>query len=159
MLLTLAATALLLCLGVVFARQRMQRASAAPRRDGLVFMGYGDRPLGNKPIPAPSKSAPAKSAATKGFLLTLRVPDKNCACEFARAITGKSYSAEDAPKLPLAGCGVIACRCSFERITDRRRKNRRADEERRELIRFETKDGRRKQSDRRKQNTRWNGPR
>jgi len=98
--------------------------------------------------------------SSKGSTLTLRVPDPKCACEFARRIVGKTFEPEVAPKLPLAGCGLIECRCRFVATTDRRSKVRREKEERRDMIRFETKSGRREVGgDRRKSNTRWTGPR
>jgi len=117
-------------------------------------MGYGDRPLPKKTAtPGAKASAPHKT-------VSLKVPEKNRACEFARAIAGKTYEPDAAPKLPLAGCGNIECRCRYEVFTDRRGKVRRQKEERRDEIRFETKSGRREVGgDRRKSNTRWTGPR
>ena len=119
-------------------------------------MGYGDRPLPKKSAPpvAAKKSAPARTT------VSLKVPDKSKACEFARVVAGKTFEPDSAPKLPLAGCGVIECRCKYEQVTDQRGKVRREKEERRDMIRFETKSGRREVGgDRRKSNTRWTGPR
>ena len=116
-------------------------------------MVIGDRP--SKPLSKPA--AGVKSAART--TVTLRVPDPKCACEFARRIVGKTFEPDDAPKLPLAGCGLIECRCRYDTVTERRGKVQRKAEERRDLIRFETKDNRRKETDRRKSNTRWSGPR
>ena len=119
-------------------------------------MGYGDRPLPKKPAAAPPSAKPAGQRKT----VSLKVPEKSSACEFARVIAGRTFEPDAAPRLPLAGCGVIQCRCRYELFTDRRSKVRREKEERRELIRFETKSGRREAGgDRRKSNTRWTGPR
>ncbi len=117
-------------------------------------MVIGDRP--SKPL---TKSASGANSAAKGKTVSLRVPDPTCACEFARRIAGKTFEPEHAPKLPLAGCGLVACRCRYESVTERRARTRRDADERREMIRFETKDGRRQTTDRRKSNTRWTGPR
>ena len=120
-------------------------------------MGYGDRPLPKKTAPP---AAASKTAKPTGKTVCLKVPDKSRACEFARVIVGKTFEPDAAPKLPLAGCGVIECRCKYEQVTDRRSKVRREKEERRDMIRFETKSGRREVGgDRRKSNTRWSGPR
>ena len=116
-------------------------------------MGYGDRP--SKPLSKPAVAAKPPARAT----VTLRVPDPKCACEFARRIAGKTFEPEQAPKLPLAGCGLIECRCKWSTVTERRSKVQRKTEERRDMIRFEAKDNRRKETDRRKSNTRWTGPR
>ena len=100
----------------------------------------------------------AKTSSAR-VTVSLRVPEPKRACEYARRIAGKTYEPEQAPKLPLAGCGVIECRCRFEHSAEQRAKARREKDERRDMIRFETKDSRRKNSDRRKTNTRWSGPR
>jgi len=119
-------------------------------------MGYGDRPLPKKTAPA----SPAAKSAPPRKTVSLKVPEKAKACEFARVIVGKTFEPDAAPKLPLAGCGLIECRCKYEAVTDRRSKARREKEERRDMIRFETKSGRREVGgDRRKANTRWTGPR
>jgi len=119
-------------------------------------MGYGDRPLPKKTVAAIPAAKPAAARKT----VSLKVADKASACEFARVIVGKTFEPDQAPKLPLAGCGVIQCRCHYEACTDRRGKVRREKEERRDMIRFETKSGRREVGgDRRKSNTRWTGPR
>jgi hypothetical protein len=79
----------------------------------------------------------------------LRVPDLNRACEAARHYVGRTMDAATAPKLPLPGCGVVECRCRYERVVNLRRKERREATERRDEIRFETKIDRRANPDRR----------
>ena len=123
-------------------------------------MGYGDRPI--KPPGKPIDPKPGTGTALKpgvGSTLTLRVPDPTCACEYARRLVGKTFAPDDAPKLPLAGCGRVECACRFIKTTERRSKARRESTDRRDEIRFEMKDNRRKETDRRKPNTRWTGPR
>ena len=114
--------------------------------------------IGDRPSKPPAKTA-AGAKSTAGTTVTLRVPDPKCACEYARRIASKTFEPEQAPKLPLAGCGVTQCACRWATVTERRGKVQRKAEERRDLIRFETKDNRRKETDRRKSNTRWSGPR
>jgi hypothetical protein len=79
----------------------------------------------------------------------LRVPDLNRACEAARHYVGRTLDAATAPKLPLPGCGVVECRCRYERVVNLRRKERREASDRRDEIRFETKIDRRANPDRR----------
>jgi hypothetical protein len=85
----------------------------------------------------------------------LRVPDLNRACEAARHYVGRTLDAATAPKLPLPGCGVVECRCRYERIVNLRRKERREATDRRDEIRFETKIDRRANPDRRVWNAFW----
>jgi hypothetical protein len=152
MLMLVTMTMALLALGCAVVVRQAVRAEDVP----ADFMGYGDRPLPKKSAAAATTVARKPGSST----VTLKVPDPKCACEFARLIAGKTYEPEAAPKLPLAGCGVIECRCRFVATTDRRGKVRREKEERRDMIRFETKSGRREVGgDRRKSNTRWTGPR
>ena len=47
------------------------------------------------------------------------------------------------------------CSCRYEPVSERRRTMRRDDKERREMIRFETKEPRRQSGDRRKRNAAW----
>jgi hypothetical protein len=85
----------------------------------------------------------------------LRVPDLNRACEAARHYVGRTLDAATAPKLPLPGCGIVECRCRYERVVNLRRKERREATDRRDEIRFETKIDRRGNPDRRIWNAFW----
>ena len=85
----------------------------------------------------------------------LRVPDLNRACEAARHYVGRTLDAATAPKLPLPGCGVVECRCRYERVVNLRRSERREAADRRDEIRFETKVDRRTSPDRRVWNAFW----
>jgi hypothetical protein len=51
------------------------------------------------------------------------------ACEAARAMVGRRFLVGEAPKLPLAGCTEARCRCSFEKLSDRRSETRRWSDE------------------------------
>ncbi|PPD29647.1 MAG: hypothetical protein CTY21_12665 [Methylomonas sp.] len=60
------------------------------------------------------------------------------------------------PRLPLLGCNQKICRCSFEPMPERRKRNdRRLLSDRRFAIRFQTKIDRRTVDDRRRHNTIW----
>jgi len=51
------------------------------------------------------------------------------ACSAARALADNHFLVNEAPALPLAACTEARCRCSFQRLSDRRTDSRRwADE-------------------------------
>jgi hypothetical protein len=93
------------------------------------------------------------TGSTETALVALRVPDPSNACEGARQNNGRTSLLSDAPKLPFKDCGRIDCRCRYERITDRRRGQRRQQADRREEIRFELKKEDRRKTDRRRSNS------
>jgi hypothetical protein len=90
--------------------------------------------------------------------LTLRVRTVDCACDRARRSADRTFAIADAPKLPFADCERIDCRCTYERVANRRKGERRTGPDRRDGIRFEMKSGRRSGKDRRKANGGWNSP-
>jgi len=104
-------------------------------------------PTTNRPGSKPTASHPTS--------VTLRIPSVGSVCERARRLAGRTLDAAEAPKLPLQDCARIDCRCRYEPLSERRRKTQREESDRRDLIRFETKEPRRKTPDRRKRNTTW----
>jgi hypothetical protein len=51
------------------------------------------------------------------------------ACAAAQALAEQHFLVDEAPALPLAGCAQARCRCTFEKLADRRIESRRwADE-------------------------------
>jgi hypothetical protein len=124
-----------------------------------------ERALSNFKTPSGVSLAGGVSAAASAHTgygpvivaLVLRVPNADCACEKARNHIDKSFLVADAPTLPFKDCGRIDCRCSYERVANRRKVNgeRRITASRREEIRFEMKDDRRSGKDRRKTNNVW----
>jgi hypothetical protein len=117
---------------------------AAPRASGERARSMA-RPSGT-PVRTEAKGVEAQM---------LRVPDLNRACEAARHYVGRTLDAATAPKLPLPGCGVVECRCRYERVVNLRRRERREATDRRDEIRFETKIDRRSNPDRRVWNAFW----
>jgi hypothetical protein len=99
--------------------------------------------------------APSKTNAPGIEAQMLRVPDLNRACEAARHYVGRTLDAATSPKLPLPGCGVVECRCRYERVVNLRRRERREATDRRDEIRFQTKIDRRANPDRRTWNAFW----
>lgn len=68
---------------------------------------------------------PATSTLTHLFHGIAIEPGDN-ACDAARALAGKRFLSEDAPRLPLEGCGRgTACRCVYRHFKDRRTEARR----------------------------------
>lgn len=47
------------------------------------------------------------------------------ACKLARRYQDIRYLGSDAPRLPLAGCRIVNCRCRYEHHADRRSEDRR----------------------------------
>ncbi len=85
----------------------------------------------------------------------LHVPNPDRACEAARHYIGRTLDAATSPSLPLPGCGVVECRCRYERIANRRGEERRESTDRREEIRFHSTGDRRKNPDKRHGNRFW----
>jgi len=52
--------------------------------------------------------------------------NKNGCCEVAKAIAGQRFLTAEAPILPLSGCDVPECRCTYLHFDDRRTDYRRA---------------------------------
>lgn len=79
-------------------------------------------------------------------------------CEAAQALLGQQYTFDEAPQLPLAGCGSAMCTCQFKGLRDHRRSHRRKSGDRRDEIRFGNDDsGKDKGADRRTRKERRRG--
>lgn len=76
------------------------------------------RPAAARPaIPAP-KTSP-DPLATASFRAVVIRTGSGC-CDAVRALAGQRFLASEAPGLPVAGCNRTQCRCSFQRLGDRR---------------------------------------
>jgi len=61
-------------------------------------------------------------------------------CEAAQELLGQQYTFDEAPQLPLTGCSSAMCTCQFKGLKDHRSRHRRKSGERRDEIRFESKE-------------------
>jgi hypothetical protein len=102
-----------------------------------------------------SPRSPARGAKDAGGVFVLHIPANSNTCEGARLLEGRKLDPKDAPPLPLQSCGSVNCPCRYERVAKRGGGERRGESARRESIRFETKEDRRKRADPRKGNATW----
>lgn len=58
--------------------------------------------------------------------VAIKVPSEGTVCEAARALSGKRFLSDEAPKLPLQECDAEQCECTYTHYADRRHENRRA---------------------------------
>jgi hypothetical protein len=79
------------------------------------------------------------------------VPGPDGCCEAAKAQQSARYKAAVAPSVPLPGCSMpLKCKCSMQSLGERRSgRDRRSGVDKREIIRFEEKEPRRKDRGRR----------
>lgn len=84
--------------------------------------------------------------------LTLKIPDRTRACQFALELAEQTFATHDAPPLPMPKCDRRSCQCSYYAIPGRRTgKDRRSGHDRRETLRFDPdKTDRRSGKDRRR---------
>ncbi|MDX1697257.1 MAG: hypothetical protein R3308_03180 [Thiohalobacterales bacterium] len=76
-------------------------------------------------------------------------------CAESYKLLGKQYRFEDAPVIPLDGCGRKRCTCQFKGLRDRRSRPRRIHPDRRSEVRFDkTHPDRRVKAGRRRED-RW----
>jgi hypothetical protein len=79
------------------------------------------------------------------------VRNRGNVCAAANALHGRIYANDDAPPLPLSGCNCTLCECHYVDLSERRSQNeRRSGHERRTAFRFDTKQDRRAEMNRRK---------
>jgi hypothetical protein len=77
----------------------------------------------------PARPLPRKSEQTSQPFAGVRIRVGSGACEAAQAIVNEHFLVKQAPELPLRECTAPRCRCSFEKLSDRRAESRRwADE-------------------------------
>ena len=74
-------------------------------------------------------------------------------CDASRALVGRKFTPEEAPKLPLADCKSTTCTCHYRRQPEQRKYHRRMNSDRRETVRFDKeRPDRRARKDRRRGN-------
>jgi len=91
--------------------------------------------------------SPVKAPSTPGGLEKLKnnpifwgVEIGQAGCEAAQELLGQQYTFDEAPQLPLTGCSSAMCTCQFKGLKDHRSRHRRKSGERRDEIRFESKE-------------------
>lgn len=57
-------------------------------------------------------------------------------CQASKELTGRKFPFAEAPALPLADCAANRCTCSYVGLWERRKWHRRAQGDRRQLIRY-----------------------
>ena len=67
----------------------------------------------------PEPANPKREADTTYHAVSLKI-DAQHACDAAREMTGRRFLSNAAPRLPLAGCNALECRCRFTHHKDRR---------------------------------------
>jgi hypothetical protein len=70
---------------------------------------------------------PPTNAKAGGRFGAVEIRSRGAACRAAHAIRGHRFLAKDAPSLPLQGCTLEQCACSFSKLKDRRSEGRRLD--------------------------------
>jgi hypothetical protein len=81
--------------------------------------------LGGKPAPPTKGVTSTHYHITNPYHAVSIVPGPTC-CGAARSLKLQRFFSKEAPSLPLAGCTVSPCRCSYKHHDDRRMKARRA---------------------------------
>jgi hypothetical protein len=82
-------------------------------------------------------------------------PNLSTACNYARNHAGLRKKAQDCAALPLSDCNSTTCKCHYRPIFDSRKRQRRQDLDRRNAIRFDAGEDRRKLEDRRANQPNW----
>ena len=67
----------------------------------------------------PEPATPKRTGNTTYHAVSLKI-DAQRACDAAKEMTGRRFLSNAAPRLPLAGCDVLECRCRFTHHKDRR---------------------------------------
>jgi len=123
---------------------------------GIAWVAFrtrspADPPAANHRTVAPGQTFVREEVKTWGK--TLIVPNPAEACPAVLIIQGQSFRNEDAPRLPLTGCGSTNCKCHYVPAREMRTgKERRSGIDRRSSLRYEPgkPDDRRSGKDRRK---------
>jgi hypothetical protein len=80
---------------------------------------------GGKPAKKGKASSNTHYHITNPYHAVSIVPGGSC-CNAARELRTQRFLSREAPPLPLAGCTVASCRCSYKHFDDRRMRARRS---------------------------------
>jgi len=94
-------------------------------------------PAGSRPRKDPSRLLELQQMRESRQFWAVTI--EQAGCSQSRALAGKRFTLESAPKLPLEGCNAVQCTCTYKGLEERRtkqipvahdyRKTRQADEE------------------------------
>jgi hypothetical protein len=80
-------------------------------------------------------------------------------CAAIRQTTGRQFTFDEAPMLPIAGCKALRCSCTYQGLRERRRQQRRTANDRRDAVRFDAQHPERRSGrERRRGHANWSGP-
>ena len=85
---------------------------------------------------------------------------RNGNCAAVRRVTGRFFTLDKVPELPVKGCKALRCSCVYAGLNNRRYQDRRGEADPRSAVRFEEEHSdRREPKDRRKSgNINWQDP-
>lgn len=83
----------------------------------VIFFVVRNKGSGSKPQSPAAR--PVKAAATSEFH-AVSIRFHSSACSAAKSLDGKRFLSSAAPRIPLAECDVLECKCRFVHHSDRR---------------------------------------
>lgn len=96
----------------------------------------------------PSRDAPPPTVREAKRFAAVEIRSRGLVCGAARTLQGQRFLSHQAPALPLVGCDIARCGCSFAKLSDRREDERRSEYPGLTTSMFRTAE-RREQTDRR----------
>jgi hypothetical protein len=92
----------------------------------IALVYFITRRKASAPDKRPAAARPSKSAATTEFH-AVSLKFRSSACSAAKSLKGKRFLSNAAPRVPLADCDVLECKCRFVHHRDRRAGDERRD--------------------------------
>lgn len=117
-------------------------------------------------LPWPGRGKWQRSKSKSGSLGKLRrtgnywgVTIQRGKCAAVRHCTGRKFTFDEAPVLPVAGCKALRCGCTYNGLRECRKQQRRTARDRRDTVRFDAQHlERRSGRERRRGHTNWTDP-
>lgn len=80
-------------------------------------------------------------------------------CSAIQYTSGRKFTFDEAPILPVVGCKALRCSCRYQGLHERRKKQRRRANDRRETVRFDAQHPERRSGrERRRGHASWSSP-
>jgi hypothetical protein len=92
----------------------------------LAVIFFVVRSKGSESKPQSPTARPVKATATSEFH-AVSIKFASSACSAAKSLDGKRFLSSAAPRIPLADCDVLECKCRFVHHSDRREGDDRRD--------------------------------